>query len=957
MPVEIWYGRHFEYSHEREALASFWDQLAKIGNVDNELRLIIVEPSINTASIDMLLISSHAIVIAELKSLSTSSLITDYGHVSIAGRENGPWTYSLTSGVTRVIGGAHNSKNPLSQVKIQRSKVADWLQDHSARLSPALATDPSKHVAGWVVISPGFNSNTSRLDLPWGKIDPWFKVLTINQLAATFARHIDPELSLSSNQLRWMLKELGLRQCHDIAELIPEAPLAARVFSPPPPAVNIKGRDQQKRQLIANIRDKSVAVISLGGLGGVGKTALAAWAVDQLADSHVTYWIDCANKKDNLTAQSLLSAISTEAPLSLQMELRGGRSPATAISTGEYTFTDDDRYETALDLLSRHPSLLVFDDYHTIARQRGIAAFVARAFRFRGYLHVLLTTRENPFQPDWSREAYTAIDLDKLPLDAFSEYVTQQLTQGTQPTSQQLTTYYRQVAGSPGLARSYYAVFDRHRRANTLDQLPTSADLNTDMWLKSLFGTLSDEAKGFAQTLSILGVGEKLGMPLICGIYRSGSAERAVKLVDELVDKYVMNKSGEPDTYVLDELAANYLATHADNKRRNEAHRLIGEQLLNFATKASDPMESAYLQARAIDHLSIAGPRDKILQVAHQTHQALFKAGDRDRALTVLRKALEAARAVKRPNEECNFTLLLAEDELFVGQNDAQVEIYLTQAQQCLLAMESESPTAQTKTWQELQARFWMLTGQLQYRVKYEDAYKAASVSLKQALNIALSLSNKALAVRCALHLGLVERRLENWSGAKEVFRRALSIAQAQSDTSLEFECIRSLGMVARKCDEFLEARGHYETALKLAEKMEGALAKEMALSGLGRLEDELGRYDVAKPLLDEALVIARGTHNTRGMRIELTRLINVLIPLREIDRATELMKESELLNRQADDYIGLAWNLKHQGQLEQLAGNVAHGNGLIQQGIDMLKKYHIREHIDEFSAAIRQTP
>jgi len=117
----------------------------------------------------------------------------------------------------------------------------------------------------------------------------------------------------------------------------------------------------------------------------------------------------------------------------------------------------------------------------------------------------------------------------------------------------------------------------------------------------------------------------------------------------------------------------------------------------------------------------------------------------------------------------------------------------------------------------------------------------------------------------------------------------------------------------------------------------------------------DIGQFADAAKFLSGALTIAREIHNTRGIRIELTRLIDVLLLLQQYEKAEHLLQESEQRNQDANDQIGIAWNLKHRGQLEQRT-NVERGNELVRHGVQKLEEIGIanEEWRPEFEAALK---
>jgi tetratricopeptide (TPR) repeat protein len=246
--------------------------------------------------------------------------------------------------------------------------------------------------------------------------------------------------------------------------------------------------------------------------------------------------------------------------------------------------------------------------------------------------------------------------------------------------------------------------------------------------------------------------------------------------------------------------------------------------------------------------------------------------------------------------------------------------------------------------------RIWFQTGRLEYHIQ---KYANAMESFGKAHTLAQEFDDQLLRARCLIRMGQVKRRQTEWEAAVSFFRQAHGIANKSQDKKLAFECETQLGVIAQKQNLFEEAAEHYAAARQIAQDINDRLAEETSLSHAGRLDYIRGRLSDAEQFLRKALDIARPMHNFRGVRIELTRLIDVLIEVNE-NEARELLTESESHNRRTDDLLGIAWNLKQRGQLEKRRGNVEAGNNLIRQGIQQLAEIGFPEYIPEFEAALK---
>ena len=131
--------------------------------------------------------------------------------------------------------------------------------------------------------------------------------------------------------------------------------------------------------------------------------------------------------------------------------------------------------------------------------------------------------------------------------------------------------------------------------------------------------------------------------------------------------------------------------------------------------------------------------------------------------------------------------------------------------------------------------------------------------------------------------------------------------------------------------------------------------SEEITLGHLARTEMLSGNYAEAERVFRDCLMRATELHNSRGMRVQMVNLTEILIRLGRYDDAETILQGSEQRNAEASDAVGQAWNLKHRGQITKARGQIETGNHLIQQGIDILEQIGNKEYLDEFQTALRE--
>ena len=399
-----------------------------------------------------------------------------------------------------------------------------------------------------------------------------------------------------------------------------------------------------------------------------------------------------------------------------------------------------------------------------------------------------------------------------------------------------------------------------------------------------------------------------------------------------------------------------YLKT--DEKVKQQTHRAAGDYLSSAAGETQNVLELAELLVQALSHYSQAGDSSNaIARNSPQAYDLLSSQGDWERAQSVAAKALEAARTRQDPEGACFWLLQRAKRQIDQEQFvDARKN--LEEATSCVAESSDWSPD-EAQQWQKHRTHILIQQGRLAYRTQeYDFAY----VHLSEALNLAQQVGDALAEADCLIRIGQIERRRGRYETAGIYFSKAQAIADNENRRDIAFECLSYLGTVTRKQGnqyrELVRAYQFYEQANRIAREIGDRLKQEESLSYMGQLaaHPKLGNLSKAEEFLRESLKIAREIHNIRGVRIELTRLINILIAQGKYEEAEQLLSESEQLNRQADDKIGLAWNLKHRGQLERRQGNLESGDRLILQGIFKLVEIGIEEEawLEEFKALLK---
>jgi len=197
MTIEVWIGKDFDYTYEREALDIFVNNLElRLDNTDT-LCLVLADYYIDGRQVDLTVLKRDAIITIELKECSEP----------FEASENGYW---LTPSA-HLIG--NKDLNPFQQIRQYRIKWFNLLKKNKDKFR-CLATvqddRPFWNVTGIVAVSPTLHPDTKNTisSSSW-----WFKLCGLDKLSNKVRCQTNQWMDFSDNELRIIASEiLSLKQ-------------------------------------------------------------------------------------------------------------------------------------------------------------------------------------------------------------------------------------------------------------------------------------------------------------------------------------------------------------------------------------------------------------------------------------------------------------------------------------------------------------------------------------------------------------------------------------------------------------------------------------------------------------------------------------------------------------------------------------------------------------------------
>jgi predicted ATPase/class 3 adenylate cyclase len=182
---------------------------------------------------------------------------------------------------------------------------------------------------------------------------------------------------------------------------------------------------------------------------------------------------------------------------------------------------------------------------------------------------------------------------------------------------------------------------------------------------------------------------------------------------------------------------------------------------------------------------------------------------------------------------------------------------------------------------------------------------------LSSALAISKALQDRVLECRAHSSLGNLHRSMGELDAARRAYDAALAAARAAGDRRWEGGTLGNLGVVCFDQGKLAEARAFYTEALNAARELGDRNWEGNALCNLGLLRHVQGQSELAITQLEDALVIAR---ELGSVRLECVVLCNLGI-------VNETLQASEAARTHYEEALGVARALSDRRSEGQVLG------------------------------------
>ena len=315
-----------------------------------------------------------------------------------------------------------------------------------------------------------------------------------------------------------------------------------------------------------------------------------------------------------------------------------------------------------------------------------------------------------------------------------------------------------------------------------------------------------------------------------------------------------------------------------------------------------------------------AGQRSRMVALTAALASVLRRDGPWADAITRHTTAIQAAREVGDRLGEANALLDLADVRWLRGDYPDAVQV-LQRALDIYLVLGNRLGEANALDSLGVTRR---LTGD----------YLGAAQVLEQALDMYRDLGERLGEANALVNLGIVQWLTGDYQDAAQAFETALRIYRDLGDRLGEANALAGLGIVHRLTADYQSAAATQEQALSIYRELADRSGEAFALNNLGVVWQLTGEYQKAFQALEKVLVISRALGD-RGGETETLNERGTLY------RVCGEFTEAEDCHRQALEIaraIASSWD---EGQALAGLGRCAIATGRTAQGEDLLRKAH----------------
>ncbi len=334
---------------------------------------------------------------------------------------------------------------------------------------------------------------------------------------------------------------------------------------------------------------------------------------------------------------------------------------------------------------------------------------------------------------------------------------------------------------------------------------------------------------------------------------------RAYYALDALLTEHLLQSSGEGQ-YQLHTIVTSYARDHFD-----PTHELANIQAL----RAAHAQAAQYYQQFAIEHCPPRAWRRRLSDV-----QPLVE------AVWQLCQAEQWAAAYS----------LIRQEGIYADLSTWGSLVVLYELYQLLLPLKKWQPE------RAMEARICDELGELYQSLAQWDAAREA---FEQALSLCRQIGDRREEGIALNNIGELYAALGNKERALELYQQALTIHREVKNRGGESTALTNIGWAYSDVDQMDLAREKYEEALRIRREINDRKGEARVLNSLGRVYEYLGGLDDARKTLEQALALCREVGHRADEGWTLNNLGRVYVALGQREQARTFFEESLRIRRE----------------------------------------------------------
>jgi tetratricopeptide (TPR) repeat protein len=701
---------------------------------------------------------------------------------------------------------------------------------------------------------------------------------------------VGPQISMHGESYdSSILIQIGTQNIHH--HPLPPSGLEVRYSLPPDPAA-FTGRDDELRRITTAVASAArpggvVAIHAIGGMPGVGKTALAVHLAHQLRNrfSDRQLFIDLhayTPGQDPVTPQDALA----------------GLLAATGVDPRYLPADLDGRISLWRDRMAGQRALLVLDNAAASAQVSPLlpggenCLVMVTSRRHLGDLPgTVVPVQLDILPPDQAREMFVRL----APRAAAEPEAVQELVDLAGYLPLAISLLARVYARHPSWTLTDLAAETRASlltMAAEQDSVAAAFDVS--------YKHLSDDQKEFFRRLGL----------------HPGTT------TDAFAAAALTRRPFQEATERLDALHGEGLLTET-GYRRYGMHDLIRRYAQNLA--ADDPEDD---RDQALEHLLDYYQYTGAIAEAILARQPLTTSAILAPAPAAVPDLREYTRAQAWARAERSSLLACLDHVTRTGCNDRILA--LTAGTAALLLLDGPWTDAITRHTTAIQAAQSLgdRKGQADAlthlgAVRYPAGdYPGAAQALEEALGIYRDLGDQKGQADALTHLGTMRLLTGGYPGAAQTLEEALGIYRDLSDQKGQADALTHLGALRLQTGDYPGATGALEEALDIYRDLGDRQGQAGALGYLGVLRLQTGDYPGAAGALDETLDIYRDLGDRQGQAGALGYLGAIRRLIGDYIGAVQVLEEALAISRDLGDRHGQAGALGYLGAARRFIGD-----------------------------------